>query len=158
MGPTAQPQEVVDLIRTLNPANQPGKISLIHRFGRQQIEHVLPDLIDEIRRCNLGVIWVCDPMHGNTLTTDAGHKTRHFQDVLGELRSAFAIHRAAGSRLGGVHLELTGEDVTECLGGAGGLTEQDLHMAYNTNCDPRLNYQQAMEIAFSIAAEIGTKT
>ncbi len=93
-------------------------------------------------------------MHGNTVSTESGHKTRQFDDVLAELRTAFAIHRTCGSRLGGVHLELTGENVTECVGGSSGPTESDLHMAYNTNCDPRLNYEQAMEIAFSIASEI----
>ena len=100
------------------------------------------------------MLWVCDPMHGNTVSTNSGQKTRRFDDVLSELRSAFAIHRAGGSRLSGVHLELTGENVTECIGGASGLTEADLGTAYNTTCDPRLNYQQAMEIAFSIAGEI----
>jgi 3-deoxy-7-phosphoheptulonate synthase len=96
-------------------------------------------------------------MHGNTLSLSSGQKTRRFDDVLSELRSAFAIHRSCGSRLNGVHLELTGENVTECIGGSSGLTEADLHTAYNTTCDPRLNYEQAMEIAFAIAGEIATR-
>lgn len=154
VGPKAAPNEIVDLVRVLNPTNEPGRISLIHRLGSDHTEKALPGLIEEVIRSGEQVLWVCDPMHGNTVSTASGHKTRRFGDILTELRSAFAIHRSCGSRLGGVHLELTGEDVTECLGGAGGLTEADLHTAYNTTCDPRLNYQQAMEIAFSIVEEI----
>ncbi len=155
VGPTANPQEIIDLVRLLNPENEPGRISLIHRVGSSKVAELLPGLIDEVSRSGVKVLWVCDPMHGNTVSTSSGHKTRKFDDVLSELRSSFAVHRSCGSRLGGVHLELTGENVTECLGGAGGLTEEDLHTAYNTTCDPRLNYEQAMEIAFSIANEIG---
>ncbi len=154
VGPTANPQEIIDLARLLNPENEPGRVTLIHRVGAQKVAELLPRLIDEISRSSVKVLWVCDPMHGNTVTANSGHKTRRFDDVLSELRTSFAVHRASGSRLGGVHLELTGEDVTECLGGSGGLTEDDLHTAYNTTCDPRLNYEQALEIAFSIANEI----
>jgi 3-deoxy-7-phosphoheptulonate synthase len=154
IGPKADPHEVVDLVRCLNPQCEPGRITLIHRLGSANATQVLPRLIDEVMKSGVQVLWVCDPMHGNTVTTGNGRKTRRFDDILGELRLAFAIHRSNGSRLGGVHLELTGEDVTECLGGAGGLTEDDLHTAYNTTCDPRLNYQQAMEIAFAIVDEI----
>lgn len=154
IGPTASPKEVVDLVRVLNPENEPGRITLIHRFGHAEVANVLPDMIDELEHSAQKVLWVCDPMHGNTVSVSTGHKTRRFNDVLSELQTAFAVHRDRGSRLGGVHLELTGEDVTECLGGSGGLTESDLHTAYNTTCDPRLNYEQAMEIAFSIAEEI----
>ncbi|MCA9160470.1 MAG: 3-deoxy-7-phosphoheptulonate synthase, partial [Planctomycetales bacterium] len=154
VGPTAIAQEIVDLARRLNPENEPGRITLIHRIGNQRVADTLPKLVDEIARSNVRVLWICDPMHGNTVSTESGHKTRRFEDVLAELRTSFAVHRQCGTRLGGVHLELTGENVTECLGGAGGLTEADLHTAYNTSCDPRLNYEQAMEIAFSIADEI----
>ncbi len=154
VGPTAIPQEIVDLSRRLNPENEPGRITLIHRVGNERVADALPSLVEEFARSNLRVLWICDPMHGNTVSTDSGHKTRRFDDVLAELRTSFAVHRQCGTRLGGVHLELTGENVTECLGGAGGLTEADLHTAYNTSCDPRLNYEQAMEIAFSIANEI----
>lgn len=157
VGPSATPQEVVDVVRVLNPSNEPGRMTLIHRLGCEPVERLLPALIDEVSRSGLHVLWVCDPMHGNTVSTNSGQKTRRFDDVLGELRSAFAVHRGCGSRLGGVHLELTGEDVTECLGGASGLTEDDLHTAYNTTCDPRLNYQQAMEIAFSMVDEINRR-
>lgn len=154
VGPAASPAEIVDLVRLLNPENEPGRIALIHRFGRQRVADNLPALVDEVARSNVRVLWICDPMHGNTVGTESGHKTRRFDDVLAELRSSFAVHRQSGTHLGGVHLELTGENVTECLGGAGGLTEDDLHTAYNTTCDPRLNYEQAMEIAFAIADEI----
>lgn len=154
VGPKAEPQEIVDVIRHLNPSNEPGRIVLIHRLGCRQVESLLSKLVEEVQKSHCNVLWVCDPMHGNTMTAGSGHKTRQFDDVLQELKSAFAVHRECGSRLGGVHLELTGEDVTECVGGARGLTEDDLHTAYNTNCDPRLNYGQAMEIAFSIASEI----
>ena len=154
VGPAADPQEIVELVRLLNPQSEPGRITLIHRVGSRDVSDRLPKLVELIQSARLPVLWVCDPMHGNTVTTASGHKTRRFDDVLSELRSSFAVHRSCGSRLGGVHLELTGENVTECLGGAGGLTEDDLHTAYNTTCDPRLNYQQAMEIAFSIAEEI----
>ncbi len=154
VGPTANPHEIVDLIRLLNPENEPGRITLIHRFGSQQVADILPKLVDEVARSESRVLWVCDPMHGNTVSTKAGHKTRRFDDVLSELRTSFAVHRDSTSRLGGVHLELTGENVTECMGGSSGLTEDDLHTAYNTTCDPRLNYEQAMEIAFSISQEI----
>lgn len=154
VGPAATPAEIVDLVRLLNPENEPGRIALIHRFGAQRVAQELPALIDEVAGSHVSVLWICDPMHGNTVSTESGHKTRRFDDVLAELRSSFAVHRQCGTRLGGAHLELTGENVTECLGGAGGLTEDDLHTAYNTTCDPRLNYEQAMEIAFAIADEI----
>lgn len=154
VGPTATPEQVIELIQRLNPENQPGKISIIHRIGSTRVEQILPGLVEGVRRSNLNALWVCDPMHGNTVSAQTGHKTRRFDDVLSELRSAFAVHRSVGSRLGGVHLELTGENVTECLGGAAGLSEQDLHTAYTTTCDPRLNYQQSLEIAFAIADEI----
>jgi 3-deoxy-7-phosphoheptulonate synthase len=157
LGPTATAEQVIEMVHRLNPENQPGKVSLIHRIGSARIEQVLPELVEGVRQSDLNVLWVCDPMHGNTISAKTGHKTRRFDDILSELRSAFAVHRTIGSRLGGVHLELTGENVTECLGGASGLSEQDLHMAYNTTCDPRLNYQQALEMAFAIADEIRQK-
>ena len=155
VGPTAIAQEIVDLSPSTQPRKRAGA-NHTHSSNRASacIADVLPGFVDEIARSNVRVLWICDPMHGNTLATQSGHKTRRFDDVLAELRTSFAIHRQCGTRLGGVHLELTGENVTECLGGAGGLTEDDLHMAYNTTCDPSLNYQQAMEIAFSIANEI----
>lgn len=154
IGPSATVDQVIELARRLNPENRAGKLSFIHRLGCKSIEQILPSLIEGVNKSGLNVLWICDPMHGNTVSAQTGHKTRRFDDVLAELRSAFAVHRSVGSRLGGVHLELTGENVTECVGGSSGLSEQDLHMAYNTTCDPRLNYQQALEIAFAIADEI----
>lgn len=154
VGPKASADEICDLARWLNPDNQPGRLTLIHRMGHQQIDKSLPELIEKVQRTGCQVLWVCDPMHGNTVSVQSGQKTRRFDDIVSELRSAFAIHRSLGSRLAGTHLELTGEDVTECLGGASGLSEADLNIAYNSTCDPRLNYQQAMEIAFAIAHEI----
>ncbi|MFN3191926.1 MAG: class II 3-deoxy-7-phosphoheptulonate synthase [Aureliella sp.] len=154
IGPTAEPEQVLELTRLLNPENEPGRVTLIHRLGKETVQERLPMIVEAFKRESLRVLWVCDPMHGNTISAGSGKKTRRFDDVLGELQTAFAVHRECGSQLGGVHLELTGENVTECIGGSRGLTEDDLHTAYNTTCDPRLNYEQAMEIAFSIASEI----
>ncbi|HBE69238.1 MAG TPA: 3-deoxy-7-phosphoheptulonate synthase class II [Planctomycetaceae bacterium] len=154
IGPAAQTEEVVALIRRLNPDNAPGKVTLIHRLGNERIREALPPIIRAVQASGSPVLWSCDPMHGNTVTAGSGHKTRHFGEVLGELSAAFEVHRDCGSQLGGVHLELTGENVTECVGGSSGLTEDDLTTAYNTHCDPRLNYEQAMEIAFAIAQQI----
>lgn len=154
VGPTATPEQVIELVKILNPENQPGRITLIHRIGSAKVDQLLPSLVEGVLKSKLNVLWICDPMHGNTVSAQTGHKTRRFDDVLAELRSAFAVHRSVGSRLGGVHLELTGENVTECVGGASGLSESDLHTAYNTTCDPRLNYEQSLEIAFAIADEI----
>lgn len=154
VGPTATPEQVIELVKILNPENQPGRITLIHRIGSAKVDQLLPSLVEGVLKSRLNVLWICDPMHGNTVSAQTGHKTRRFDDVLAELRSAFAVHRSVGSRLGGVHLELTGENVTECVGGASGLSESDLHTAYNTTCDPRLNYEQSLEIAFAIADEI----
>lgn len=158
IGPKVAPEEVVDLIKHLNPENEAGRISLIHRLGQCEVQDRLPPIVEAVNRSERRVLWVCDPMHGNTETTKTGHKTRQFKNVLSELQAAFAIHRDCKSTLGGVHLELTGENVTECVGGSRGLTENDLHSAYTTTCDPRLNYEQAMEIAFSIAHEIGIES
>ena len=140
-----------DLVQALNPQNQPGRLTLIHRFGVKDIEQRLPDMIRAVRSTGLTVLWVCDPMHGNTETTTAGIKTRRFDNILGEVEAAFRIHADQGSLLGGVHIELTGEDVTECIGGARGLAEVDLVRAYTSPVDPRLNAEQALELAMLIA-------
>ncbi len=139
------------LIGVLNPKNEPGRITLIHRFGAKSIEDKLPDLIKAVRETGSPVLWVCDPMHGNTESTADGTKTRRFDNIVSELEAAFQVHRDLGSYLGGVHLELTGENVTECTGGARGLTDGDLARAYKSTVDPRLNYEQAMEVAMRIA-------
>ena len=139
------------LVQILNPQNQPGRLTFIHRFGAKDIEQRLPDMIRAVRATGAPVLWVCDPMHGNTETTAGGVKTRRFDNILAEVEAAFRIHEEEGSALGGVHIELTGEDVTECIGGARGLTESDLARAYRSNVDPRLNAEQALELAMLIA-------
>jgi 3-deoxy-7-phosphoheptulonate synthase len=139
------------LVTTLNPQNQPGRLTLIHRFGAKEVAVALPKAIEAVRRTGQTVLWVCDPMHGNTETTTGGVKTRRFENILKELELAFRIHAELGSYLGGVHIELTGDDVTECTGGARGLTEQDLARAYRSSVDPRLNHEQALELAMVIA-------
>ena len=139
------------LLDALHPHDEPGRLTLIHRFGRQQIADCLPRVIEAVRVSGKTVLWCCDPMHGNTRYTSDGTKTRHFDDILSELEQAFAIHRACDSRLGGVHFELTGEDVTECLGGARNLSDSDLKRAYRSEVDPRLNYEQSLEMAMLIA-------
>jgi 3-deoxy-7-phosphoheptulonate synthase len=140
------------LCEVLNPQRQPGRLVLIHRMGARDIESRLPAMIETVRASGVPVLWVCDPMHGNTETTSSGRKTRRFENIVAELESAFRVHQEMGSHLGGVHFELTGEDVTECTGGARGLGEDDLSRAYRSQVDPRLNYEQALELAMRIAA------
>ena len=153
IGPPFEIDETLKLIETLNPTHEKGKIVLITRFGKDVIEKELPELIQAVRREGFPVVWSSDPMHGNTFSTDGGIKTRNFDDIISELRSAFEIHRSEGSYLGGVHLELTGDNVTECVGGAKGLEENELNRNYETFCDPRLNYEQSLEMAFLVARE-----
>ena len=140
-----------ELVQALNPQQIPGRLTLIHRFGSKQVEHRLPEMIAAVRATGARVLWVCDPMHGNTETTAGGLKTRRFENILAEVEAAFRIHEDCGSMLGGVHIELTGEDVTECIGGARGLRESDLARAYRTAVDPRLNAEQSLELAMRIA-------
>jgi 3-deoxy-7-phosphoheptulonate synthase len=151
VGEGADGATVQELVRILNPGNEPGRLALIHRFGSSRIESALPQMIRAVRDSGRQVLWVCDPMHGNSETTPQGVKTRRFENILAEVESAFRIHEEAGSILGGVHFELTGDDVTECTGGARGLADVDLARAYRTNVDPRLNYEQALELAMLIA-------
>jgi len=155
IGTAASDERIQGLIEVLNPDNEPGRLALITRFGAKHVDEHLPRVVRAVRRTGMNVLWVCDPMHGNTETTTDGIKTRRFDNILSELRAAFRIHREAGSYLGGVHLELTGDNVTECIGGARGLTESDLSRAYKSSVDPRLNYEQAMEIALLIAGRLG---
>jgi len=154
IGTGASNEQLQALIHLLNPNNEPGRLSLITRFGAKHIEEHLPRVIQAVRATGSRVLWICDPMHGNTETTAEGYKTRRFDNIVAELQSAFRIHQEAGSYLGGVHLELTGENVTECIGGARGLKESDLARAYKSQVDPRLNYEQAMEIAMRIAGQL----
>ncbi len=138
------------LVNTLNPDDEPGRLTLIHRFGASKIEAGLPPMIRAVRETGRRVLWICDPMHGNTESTPQGIKTRRFDNILAEVEAAFRLHEEAGSILGGVHFELTGDDVTECTGGARGLADADLARAYHTTVDPRLNYEQALELAMLI--------
>ncbi len=154
IGPSTEPDQLSRLIDQLNPQGEPGRLTLIHRFGAGAIQRHLPPLIEAAQANGKTVLWCCDPMHGNT-EVRAGYKTRDFNRILNELEQAFDLHAAMGSRLGGVHFELTGEDVTECVGGARGLTETDLARSYKTQVDPRLNYEQALEMAMLIADKMG---
>ncbi|MCL4796146.1 MAG: 3-deoxy-7-phosphoheptulonate synthase class II [Bryobacteraceae bacterium] len=154
VGPATTADQLLRLLDRLHPHNVPGRLTLIHRFGAATIAAALPPLIQAVREDGRNVLWVCDPMHGNTRTTANGYKTRSFEEIRGELDQAFDLHAAHGSRLGGVHIEMTGENVTECTGGARGLAESDLPRAYETMVDPRLNYEQSLEIAFLIASKM----
>ncbi|MCD9029895.1 3-deoxy-7-phosphoheptulonate synthase class II [Luteimonas sp. BDR2-5] len=150
VGPTSTPDALLRLIDVLNPDDEPGRLSLIHRMGAAQIAERLPPLLDAVKRSGRRVLWICDAMHGNTESTSNGYKTRRFDKIRSEIEQSFDLHAAAGTRLGGVHLELTGEDVTECTGGARALTDIDLGRAYRSTVDPRLNYEQALETAMLI--------
>ncbi len=151
LGPTAQAEDLVKVCETLNPENEPGRISLITRMGADKINDTLPALIKGIQSAGQNVLWVCDPMHGNTFKTETGYKTRHFNTILKELENFFTIHKAEGTFPGGVHFELTGDNVTECLGGAREISDADLQERYETACDPRLNNEQSLELAFLIS-------
>ncbi|EEH41674.2 phospho-2-dehydro-3-deoxyheptonate aldolase [Paracoccidioides lutzii Pb01] len=151
ISPTIEPDELVELLNIVNPNKEIGKVTLISRYGASKIASYLPAHIKAVQSSGHLPVWQCDPMHGNTLTTPSGLKTRHFKDILSELRQALEIHRAQGSFLGGMHLELTGEPVTECVGGGAGLTEDGLGERYTTFCDPRLNEKQSLELAFLVA-------
>ncbi|MFM7065323.1 MAG: 3-deoxy-7-phosphoheptulonate synthase, partial [Gammaproteobacteria bacterium] len=140
-----------ELVQVLNPHHEPGRLTLIHRFGADKIATHLPRMVDAVRRTGVPVLWVADPMHGNTESTAQGYKTRRFENILSELEQAFQVHEDCGSRLGGVHLELTGDKVTECTGGARNLSAEDLSRAYRSTVDPRLNAEQALEVALLVA-------
>ncbi len=154
VGPSMTAEELIELIERLNPFGEPGRLTLIHRFGAGAIERCLPPLIEAAASTGKPVLWCCDPMHGNTEVTSEGIKTRNFEKILKEVEAAFSIHEAMGSRLGGIHAELTGENVTECTGGARGLGEDQLNEAYRSFVDPRLNYEQALELALLIASRM----
>ncbi|CAN5910759.1 3-deoxy-7-phosphoheptulonate synthase class II [soil metagenome] len=154
VGPAMTRDWLLSLLDVLDPGNEPGRITLIHRMGAKNIGETLPPLLDAVKSGGRSVLWVCDAMHGNTETTPQGIKTRRFDNIVSELEQSFAVHAAHGSRLGGVHVELTGEDVTECIGGARGLTEYDLERAYNSRVDPRLNYEQSLEVAMRLASHL----
>ena len=153
-GPSLKATELVQLCTILNPDNEKGRITLISRFGYDNVEKFLPKLIRTIKKEGLNVVWSCDPMHGNTIKSAAGYKTRPFNNVVKEVKNVFSVHQAEGSFAGGLHVEMTGQDVTECTGGAQKISEQDLSHRYHTHCDPRLNASQALELAFLISDEI----
>ena len=151
VGPTADPAEIIALVETLNPKDEPGRVVLIHRMGASKVREALPPLLEAVKNSGKHVLWMADPMHGNSVTTESGIKTRSFDMILGELHGAFDAHEEAGTYLGGVHFELTGENVTECIGGATNVTEDTLHTNYISQCDPRLNDHQSLQMAFLIA-------
>ncbi len=153
-GPSLERDDLLRLMDTLNPADEPGRLTLITRFGAEKIVDHLPALIETVQQAGRTVVWCCDPMHGNTIKASSGYKTRPFDLVLSEVKSFFDIHRQTGTYAGGVHIEMTGADVTECVGGAAAITEASLSDRYHTHCDPRLNASQALELAFLVAEEI----
>jgi len=157
VGPGTAPDRLARLLELLHPADEPGRLTLIHRFGADKIAAALPPLLDVVARSGKTVLWVCDPMHGNTVATASGRKTRRFDHILEELERAVDLHAEAGTILGGVHFELTGENVTECVGGARGLSDDGLAAAYRSQVDPRLNYEQALEVALAIARRAGAR-
>ena len=151
VGPTTDPDYLIQLMDRLNPDNEPGRMTLISRMGADKVCDALPQLVRRVKEEGRIVVWSCDPMHGNTVKASTGYKTRHFDQILDEVAEFFAVHRAEGTHPGGVHFELTGQDVTECIGGAQAITEADLSSRYHTHCDPRLNAKQALELAFALA-------
>ncbi len=150
-GPTLEPEGLLRLIDILNPKNEPGRLTLICRFGHDKVEKHLPRLIRAVEKAGHNVVWSCDPMHGNTISAVNGYKTRPFDRILTETEAFFAVHRAEGTHAGGIHVEMTGQNVTECTGGAMAITEHSLSDRYHTHCDPRLNADQALELAFLVA-------
>ena len=158
LGPGVSADQVLGLIDAVNPSNEPGKLALVTRMGASKVSDVLPGLVEAVTRAGKLVLWVCDPMHGNTQATPSGLKTRDFDDILREVERTFDVHDRCGTHLGGVHFEMTGEDVSECIGGAAGITIDDLDRNYASACDPRLNYRQTLEMGFRIAKRLGSHT
>jgi 3-deoxy-7-phosphoheptulonate synthase len=150
-GPTLDPDDMMRLIDTLNPANEAGRLTIISRMGADGVEEGLPKLLRRVKSEGRKVVWVCDPMHGNTIKAESGYKTRPFERILSEVRGFFNAHEAEGTYAGGVHFEMTGQDVTECTGGAQAISDANLQDRYHTHCDPRLNAKQALELAFLLA-------
>ena len=153
-GPSLEPDDLIRLMDVLNPNNEPGRLTIIARMGADKVEDALPPLIRAVESEGRKVLWTCDPMHGNTIKSSNGYKTRVFDNILSEVSGFFTVHHTEGSRPGGVHFEMTGQDVTECLGGAQAITEELLSNRYHTHCDPRLNASQALELAFLIAERL----
>ncbi|GLW63435.1 phospho-2-dehydro-3-deoxyheptonate aldolase [Actinomadura rubrobrunea] len=151
LGPSTTPEDALALAERLNPEGEPGRLTFITRMGADKIRDALPPLIEKVRGSGPPVAWICDPMHGNTFEAPSGHKTRRFDDVLAEVTGFFEVHRALGTHPGGIHIEFTGDDVTECVGGGHEIDEADLHQRYETACDPRLNRSQSLDLAFMVA-------
>jgi len=151
LGPKTTVEEALALVNTLNPDREPGRLTFITRMGAGKIREVLPALVEGVTKSGAQVLWVCDPMHGNTFETKNGYKSRQFEDVLDEVRGFFEVHKKLGTHPGGIHIELTGDDVTECLGGGNQVSEKDLESRYETACDPRLNHSQSLELSFLVA-------
>jgi 3-deoxy-7-phosphoheptulonate synthase len=151
LGPTTTPEQAIEIAEKLNPERIPGRLTFITRMGHKKIREVLPDIVEAVTASGHPVIWCCDPMHGNTRETATGYKTRIYDEVMDEVFGFFEVHRGLGTHPGGLHIELTGDDVTECVGGASGLSEADLSDRYETACDPRLNHEQSLELAFHVA-------
>ena len=156
-GPSQTPEELLQLIDILNPENEPGRIVLISRMGYEKVEEKLPVLVRAIAREGRHVVWVCDPMHGNTIKAQSGYKTRPFDQILSEARGFFSVHEAEGTHAGGIHIELTGQNVTECTGGAQEISEANLSDRYHTHCDPRLNASQSLELSFLVGEHLKAK-
>jgi len=154
VGPGMTQEWLLELLEILDPDGEPGRITLVHRMGHSKVAEKLPPLVEAVQRAGRLVLWCCDPMHGNTEKTTSGHKTRRFDNILSELEQSFDIHADLGSYLGGVHFELSGDNITECIGGARGLTEVDLERAYESRVDPRLNYEQSLEMALLIGQKV----
>jgi len=151
IGPDATGQDVLELTEALNPGQEPGRLTLTTRMGARRIRQALPPLVEKVTASRAAVVWVCDPMHGNTVEAASGHKTRNFDDVLDEVAGFFEVHRALGTYPGGIHIEFTGDDVTECIGGGHRIAESDLSHRYETTCDPRLNRSQSLDLAFRVS-------
>jgi len=151
IGPTTTPEQAVEYVERLDPARQPGRLTLVSRMGNGKVRDVLPPIVEKVEASGHKVIWQCDPMHGNTVESPTGYKTRHFDRIVDEVQGFFEVHALLGTHPGGIHVEVTGEDVTECLGGAQDISHADLAGRYETACDPRLNTQQSLELAFLVA-------
>jgi 3-deoxy-7-phosphoheptulonate synthase len=151
LGPSATPDEALALAAKLNPDNEPGRLTFVTRLSAGKIRDLLPDMVEKVSAAGINTAWVCDPMHGNTITTSSGYKTRKFDDVIDEVRGFFEVHHSLGTWPGGIHVELTGDDVTECVGGGEALDESGLQHRYESVCDPRLNRTQSLELAFLVA-------
>jgi 3-deoxy-7-phosphoheptulonate synthase len=151
LGPSATPAEVLALAEALNPDGLSGRLTFITRMGAARVRDLLPPLVETVRGAGTPVAWICDPMHGNTFEAPGGYKTRRFSDILAEVHGFFEVHRALGTHPGGIHMELTGDNVTECVGGSHQIAEHDLHQRYETACDPRLNRSQSLDLAFTVA-------